>query len=49
MNAKIFSLASSRRPLSRCRLGASSFSMFDAEKTVTPERTVKELEWTNPH
>ena len=26
-----------------------SFSMFDAEKTVTMKGTVKELEWTNPH
>jgi hypothetical protein len=26
-----------------------SFSMFDAEKTITLNGTVKELEWTNPH
>jgi hypothetical protein len=26
-----------------------SFSMFDAEKTVTLNGTVKEMEWTNPH
>ena len=26
-----------------------SFAMFDAEKTVTVEGTVKEFEWTNPH
>ena len=26
-----------------------SFSMFDAEKTITLTGTVKELEWTNPH
>jgi hypothetical protein len=26
-----------------------SFSMFDAEKTVTLKGTVKEFEWTNPH
>ena len=26
-----------------------SFSMFDAEKTVTMKGTVKQLEWTNPH
>ena len=26
-----------------------SFAMFDAQKTVTLEGTVKELEWTNPH
>ena len=26
-----------------------SFSMFDADKTVTLSGTVKEFEWTNPH
>jgi len=26
-----------------------SFAMFDAQKTLTLEGTVKELEWTNPH
>jgi hypothetical protein len=26
-----------------------SFSMFDAEKTVTLSGTVKEFEWANPH
>jgi hypothetical protein len=26
-----------------------SFAMFDAQKTVSLEGTVKELEWTNPH
>ena len=26
-----------------------SFAMFDAEKTVTLNGTVKEFEWTNPH
>lgn len=26
-----------------------SFSMFDAEKTVTLTGTVKEFEWSNPH
>jgi hypothetical protein len=26
-----------------------SFAMFDAQKTVTVQGTVKELEWTNPH
>ncbi len=26
-----------------------SFAMFDAEKTVTLQGTVKEFEWTNPH
>jgi hypothetical protein len=26
-----------------------SFAMFDAEKTLTLNGTVKEIEWTNPH
>ena len=26
-----------------------SFAMFDAQKTLTLEGTVKELEWVNPH
>ena len=26
-----------------------SFAMFDADKTVTMNGTVKEFEWTNPH
>ena len=26
-----------------------SFAMFDAQKTVTLQGTVKEFEWTNPH
>ena len=26
-----------------------SFAMFDADKTVTLEGTVKEFEWVNPH
>jgi hypothetical protein len=30
-------------------LAHHSFSMFDAEKTVTLEGTVKELEFVNPH
>src|SRR5256885_6997053 len=26
-----------------------SFAMFDANKTITLDGTVKEFEWTNPH
>ena len=26
-----------------------SFAMFDQEKTITVEGTLKEFEWTNPH
>ena len=30
-------------------LAHHSFAMFDAQKTVTVQGTVKEFEWTNPH
>ena len=30
-------------------LAHHSFAMFDREKTVTLQGTVKEFEWTNPH
>ena len=30
-------------------LAHHSFAMFDAEKTVTLQGTVKEFEWVNPH
>lgn len=30
-------------------LGHHSFAMFDADKTVEVQGTVKELQWTNPH
>ena len=30
-------------------LAHHSFAMFDAQKTVTLEGTVKEFQWTNPH
>jgi hypothetical protein len=30
-------------------LAHHSFAMFDAQKTVTLEGTVKEFEWVNPH
>jgi hypothetical protein len=30
-------------------LAHHSFAMFDADKTVTLQGTVKELEWVNPH
>ena len=30
-------------------LAHHSFAMFDAEKTVSIEGTVKEFQWTNPH
>src|SRR5436853_4026642 len=42
------------RPLSSSAMPAPaaahhSFAMFDADKTVTMNGTVKEFEWTNPH
>ena len=30
-------------------LAHHSFAMFDADRTVTLQGTVKEFEWTNPH
>ena len=30
-------------------LAHHSFAMFDPDKTITKEGTVKEFEWTNPH
>src|SRR5256885_3156782 len=50
MNVKIFSLAIlTASALAMPALAHHSFSMFDAEKTVSLNGTVKELEWTNPH
>jgi hypothetical protein len=50
MNLKTFSLAT----ITFVAFGAPafahhSFAMFDAQKTVTLQGTVKEFEWTNPH
>ena len=50
MKLKIFSLAMlTASALAMPALAHHSFSMFDAEKTVALNGTVKELEWTNPH
>src|SRR5256885_15814009 len=50
MNMKTFSLAMlTAAAFAVPGLAHHSFSMFDAEKTVTLNGTVKELEWTNPH
>jgi len=50
MNIKSFSLAMfAAAAFAVPALAHHSFSMFDAEKTVTLNGTVKELEWTNPH
>jgi hypothetical protein len=50
MNLKSLSLAT----IAAVAFGAPafahhSFAMFDAQKTVTLQGTVKEFEWTNPH
>lgn len=50
MNTKALGLAGIA--LAMCAIpavGHHSFAMFDAEKIVTLEGTVKEFQWTNPH
>ena len=50
MNWKIFGFAAAAAvACSAPAFAHHSFSMFDADKTVTLNGTVKELEWTNPH
>ena len=50
MNAKVFGLALlTTVAFAAPVLAHHSFSMFDQEKVVTLNGTVKELEWTNPH
>src|SRR5258706_15627750 len=50
MNVKTFSLAMlTAAAFAVPALAHHSFAMFDAEKTVTLNGTVKEFEWTNPH
>ena len=49
---KIKALAMAAAAFAMFTLPASahhSFAMFDAEKSVTIEGTVKEFQWTNPH
>jgi len=49
---KIKALAMAAAALAMFTLPASahhSFAMFDAEKAITIEGTVKEFQWTNPH
>ena len=50
MNVKTLSLAA----VTLCAFAAPalahhSFAMFDAQKTVVLEGTVKQFEWVNPH
>ena len=50
MNWKLFGLAVLLgSAVAAPALAHHSFSMFDADKTVTLSGTVKEFEWTNPH
>jgi hypothetical protein len=50
MNLKVVGLtAVTLTSFTTLALAHHSFAMFDAEKTVTMEGTVKEFEWVNPH
>jgi hypothetical protein len=50
MNWKLLSFAVAAAPAFAAPAFAHhSFSMFDADRTVTLNGTVKEFEWTNPH
>ena len=50
MNFKAFGLALfATAAVAAPALAHHSFSMFDQEKVLTMNGTVKELEWTNPH
>jgi hypothetical protein len=44
-----FALASAALVLAAPALAHHSFAMFDSEKIVTLEGTVKEFRWVNPH
>lgn len=50
MNWKVVSLtAVTIAAFAAPALAHHSFAMFDRDKTVTMQGTVKEFEWTNPH
>jgi hypothetical protein len=50
MNSKVVSIAAvAVAAFTVSAVAHHSFAMFDAEKTVTLEGTVKEFEWVNPH
>jgi Family of unknown function (DUF6152) len=50
MNLKVVSLSAIAVVASTTAASSHhSFSMFDAQQTVTLEGTVKEFEWVNPH
>jgi hypothetical protein len=50
MNWKVVSIsAAAVAAFTASAVAHHSFAMFDAEKTVTLQGTVKEFEWVNPH
>jgi hypothetical protein len=50
MNWKVVSLtAVAATSFGASALAHHSFAMFDAQKTITMQGTVKEFEWVNPH
>jgi hypothetical protein len=50
MNLKVVSLSAiAAAAFAASALAHHSFAMFDAQKTVVLEGTVKEFEWVNPH
>ena len=50
MNWKVVSLtAVAATTFAASALAHHSFAMFDAQKTITMQGTVKEFEWVNPH
>ena len=49
MKGKLTLVAFCSLMLASPALAHHSFSMFDREKTLTLNGTVKQLEWTNPH
>jgi Family of unknown function (DUF6152) len=50
MNLKVVSMAAvAVATFTASAVAHHSFAMFDAEKTVTLQGTVKEFEWVNPH
>ena len=49
MNMKTLVLAGIAAMAAAPALAHHSFAMFDREKAITMDGTVKEFEWTNPH
>jgi hypothetical protein len=49
MNLRLASLTAMAAAFAAPALAHHSFAMYDAEKTITLQGTVKEFEWVNPH